>query len=105
MARARTELLVIGIGSYAVGINPKTGEEAWRTKLKASGYVTLLRDGDRVYAGAGGELFCLDSRTGELLWQNKLKGLGLGVIGFSGSGVEAAIAAQRQQQAAAAAAV
>ena len=104
MARARTENLVIGIGSFAVGIDPKTGDELWRTKLKSSSFVTIMRDGDTVYAGAGGELFCLHARTGELLWHNKLKGLGLGVIGFPGASVEAQLAASRQQQAGAAAA-
>ncbi|HYW51710.1 MAG TPA: PQQ-binding-like beta-propeller repeat protein [Gemmatimonadaceae bacterium] len=103
MPRARTEVLVIGVGSHVVGIDAKTGFELWRTKLKNSSYVTVSRTGDRVHAGAGGELFCLDARTGELLWHNKLKGLGLGIVAFAND-FASVLAAQQAAAAAATAA-
>lgn len=104
MARAKSQLLVIGVGSHVVGLNADTGDELWRTKLKSSSFVTVLHEGNRVMAGAGGEVFCLDTRSGEILWHNKLKGLGLGTVAFSGTTdtvLQAAIAAQRAAVAAA----
>ena len=99
MPRTTTEHLIIGIGSNAVAIDRKTGAEIWRTEVKGSPYVTVMRDGAQVFVGAGGELFCLDARTGAVRWQNKLKGLGLGIISFDTS-IEAlmsgAIEAQRE---------
>ena len=85
MARIRSQPLFIGVGGHAVAINTGTGEEIWRTKLKASSFVTVHYADGRVYAGARGEIFCLDARTGALLWHNALKGLGLGVVAFPGS--------------------
>ena len=105
MARARSELLIIGVGSHVVGIDSRTGDEMWRTKLKSSSFITVQHVGDRVFAGARGELFCLDARSGSLLWNNKLKGLGVGMVTF-GAGSDSAMAAmvQAQQTAAIAAA-
>ena len=95
--------LIIGIGGHAVAIDPATGKELWRTRLKSSHFVTVKEEPSCVYAGAGGELFCLDRATGEILWRNRLKGLGLGVIGFSGdSDVVLAAAAAAARTAAAA---
>lgn len=54
--------------------------------------MTIYRDGDRLYAGASGELFCIDRTSGAIIWHNKLKGLGLGFVAFAGSG-DAAMAA------------
>jgi outer membrane protein assembly factor BamB len=86
--------LVIGVGGHAVSVDPSTGTERWRTKLKGTGFVTLTQADDKVFAGANGELFCLDEATGRILWHNKLKGLGFGVVAFSGSGELVAAAAE-----------
>ncbi len=105
MPKLKSELLVIGVGGHAVAIDPETGTELWRTKLKASSFITVFPAGPRVFAGAGGELFCLDAASGNVLWRNKLKGLGLGVVAFSASTdavVSAAVQAQRAAAAAAA---
>jgi outer membrane protein assembly factor BamB len=97
-------LLIIGIGGHAVAVDPSTGSEIWRTKLKGSDFVTVSPAGQQVFAGAGGELFCLDVGTGRILWHNKLKGLGTGVVTFSASDDAAAVAALVTQRRAAAAA-
>ena len=76
--------LIIGIGGHAVALDPATGTELWRTKLKASQLVTVKQLSGKVYAGAGGELFCLDQSTGNILWRNPLKGLGLNILAFAG---------------------
>ncbi len=86
MSRARKQdVLFIGVGCHVVAIHTNSGEELWRTRLKTATFVTVQVDGDRVYGGAGGELFCLEAASGQLLWQNKLKGLGLGLVAFPGT--------------------
>jgi outer membrane protein assembly factor BamB len=105
MSKLKIDLLVIGVGGHAVAIDPETGTELWRTKLKTSSFITVFHAGPNVFAGAGGELFCLDATSGDILWHNKLKGLGLGVVAFSASTdtvVSAAVQAQRAAATAAA---
>lgn len=98
-------LLIMGIGSHAVAVDPATGTEIWRTKLKSSSFVTVQEIGDRVFCGAAGELFCLDRATGHKLWHNKLKGLGTGLVAFGAGDTAAAAGAIAAQQAAAAATI
>ena len=101
----KERVLFIGIGSHVVAIRPSDGQEIWRTKLKMTSFVTVQADGDTVYAGAGGELFCLDGASGVIRWRNKLKGLGSGLVAFSGASTVEAAAAMAAAQAAATAAV
>lgn len=101
MTRPDTGVLVLGIGGHAVALDPQAGTELWRTKLKASSFVTVHVVGALVFAGAGGEVFCLDARSGDILWRNKLEGLGYGLVAFSGTG-DAATAAAEQAEALAA---
>ena len=105
MARIKDRLF-IGVGGHVVAIDPGSGTEVWRTKLKSASFVTVSLSSDRILAGAGGELFCLDPSSGTVLWHNKLKGLGLGIVAFAESGelvAEAAARAQRQSSQAASA--
>ncbi len=99
MVRSK-DSLIIGVGGHAVAIDPATGAERWRTKLKGADIVTVWLADARIYAGAGGVLFCLDQATGHILWQNKLKGLGLGVIAFGASDAILAAAAVQAARAA-----
>jgi outer membrane protein assembly factor BamB len=101
MARAGSSL-VIGVGGHVVKIDPATGSEIWRTKVKGTSFVTISQAAGRVFAGANGELFCLDEASGRVLWHNKLKGLGLGVVAFPGSSELVAAAAEAAARAAAA---
>ncbi len=98
------EILVVGIGGHAVGIDPATGAELWRTKLKGSDFVTVCDAGQHVFAGAAGVLFCLETATGAILWNNQLKGLGRGLITFMASDDAAGAAALESRRRAAAAA-
>lgn len=84
---AEKERLYIGIGDSVLALDPATGEELWRTKLrKMSSFVTVSFIHGRVFASAAGEVFCLHPVTGEVLWHNPLKGLGLGYVTFAGQG-------------------
>ena len=101
-----SEALIVGVGGHAVAIDPATGSELWRTKLKSTQFVTVLPTRSQVFAGAGGELFCLDKASGQLLWRNKLPRLGTGLVAL-GSAIDPAAAAMvaAAQAAAAGAAV
>ena len=76
METSASDVLVIGVGGHVVAVHPVTGAELWRTKLKASSFVTVHQAGGHIFAGANGELFCLCPTSGSILWHNKLKGLG-----------------------------
>lgn len=101
MSRRRGDTLYIGIGGHVVAIAALSGEELWRQKLKRSSYVTISVQPDAVYAGASGEIFCLDPTTGTIRWQNRLPGLGMGLVTFADA--SAAVAASDAEAAAAAA--
>jgi outer membrane protein assembly factor BamB len=97
MPRNKINPIFIAIGGNAVSLDPRTGDEIWRAKLKSSGsYATISMSDGRLLVGISGEVFCLNPATGDVLWHNKLKGLGMGVVAFPGSDVAqqaAAIAA------------
>lgn len=75
--------VVIGIRSHVVSLDPTTGNELWRRKLKSGQFVTIYPRNDRVYAGVAGELFSLDRTDGKILWHNKLPRLGYGLVSFA----------------------
>jgi outer membrane protein assembly factor BamB len=96
METNRVAPLFIGIGGHVVAIDPRDGSEIWRTKLASlSPYVTIYRTGSQLYAATGGELWRIDPASGEILWENKLKGLGVGMICFPGSDIDAAAQAEQ----------
>jgi outer membrane protein assembly factor BamB len=70
--------------------------------LKSSSFITIHESGNRVFAGANGEIYCLDRMTGSILWHDKLKGLGLGIVAFSGDSDVVAAAAEAAARAEAA---
>lgn len=84
---AEKERLYVGIGDSVLALDPATGEEIWRTKLKKmSTFVSVALISGRVFAAVAGEVFCLHPVTGEVLWHNQMKGLGLGYVTFAGEG-------------------
>lgn len=74
-----SELLFVGIKGHVVALEAYDGTERWRTKLVGNDFVSVASDGDRLYAAARGEVFCLDRTTGTVLWRNGMKGLGWGL--------------------------
>ena len=101
-----------GTNRFVMALDPRTGEELWRTKLPKGGMgspVTMLIKGQHLYVGHYGHVFCLDKRNGSLVWQNGLPKTGFhavllvmeGAEGSGGSAV-AAVDLQKRQQAAAA---
>ncbi len=94
--------LLIGIGGTVVALDPATGRELWRRKLKGGDTVTLREEGPYIFAGSRGHLFCLEAANGAILWHNELKGLGYGLVTFPGDDPAAAQHLIEQQSAAAA---
>ncbi len=73
------EHLYIGIKGYVVCLCKQSGKEIWRTKIKSMANITNVSlDESKLYAYAGGYLFCLDADSGEIKWENGLDGLGHG---------------------------
>jgi outer membrane protein assembly factor BamB len=83
MPRDRQILVFVGIKSSVVAIDERTGTEVWRAKLRSSDYVTVLWDGEALFAANAGEMWRLDPEHGNILWHNELKGMGRGVVSLA----------------------
>jgi outer membrane protein assembly factor BamB len=106
--------LFIGTNKYIAAICPATGRELWRTRLTSSGgyVVSLMYSDGRLFAGHGGNVFCLDPENGAILWNNPLPRMGFhpvmlareGVLSDQDALIATELAAQAQADAGAAAA-
>jgi PQQ-like domain len=100
------ELLFVGIKDVVVALRHVDGAEVWRTKLKGGDFVTVLWDGEGLFAANHGEVFRLDPVSGTILWRNPLKGLRTGVVSLASHRAKAqatpyeTIAEQKRRQAA-----
>jgi len=76
-----SDILLLGMKKRVTAVDKATGRIVWETKLKGGQgeFVTLLCEGARIFAAAGGHLRCLDFRTGNILWTNDLPGYGFGL--------------------------
>ena len=83
------DLLYIGAGNQVAAVDPHDGHVVWQTALREAffkaghDFVSLLVDGDVVYAHAYGHLYALDARTGTKRWENALKGFGPGIASLA----------------------
>jgi outer membrane protein assembly factor BamB len=59
----KPDLVFLGIRGSVIAMDRTSGARVWETKLKSGAFVSLLVDGDLVFAGANGEIFCLDAAT------------------------------------------
>ncbi len=95
MSSQNIQPLIIGTNGHVASINLETGEENWRTFLKAGGLfsstthsdVAVLSHHGLVLAGCCGHLFCLSKDNGEILWHNNLSGLGNNDVSLALEGV------------------
>ena len=108
MPRDPVKVLFVGIRNMIVALRQDDGTELWRTRLKGSDFVSVLHDGEVLFAANSGEVFRLNPESGAILWRNTLKGLGTGFVSLATPRASAAgiadMAALRGRQAAAAAA-
>jgi len=87
------DMLIIGCNGFVSAILANTGEELWRTKLRdgmlggSRGFdVSVLIDGEQVFAGCYGRIYSLNASTGEILWSNELKGMGFNEVALARQG-------------------
>ncbi|MEO8405840.1 MAG: PQQ-binding-like beta-propeller repeat protein [Chitinophagaceae bacterium] len=88
-----TDNLIIGCNGYVSAIDPKTGEEVWRTKLRdgllggSRGMdVSVLLEGNQVFVGCHGRIYSIDALTGSIMWSNELKGMGYNEVALARQG-------------------
>ena len=78
------EMVFVGFNGKAAALDRGSGEILWEWKAtKGTGYVSLLLDGDSLFAAVSGYTYCLDPRTGQQLWFNPMKGFGFGVTSIA----------------------
>ena len=77
------ELIYLGIKERVIGFLKESGAKVWETPLKGSDFGNVFCDGDKLFAHAGGELWCLDALNGTILWHDGLTGLGYGYVTFA----------------------
>ena len=87
------DILIIGCNGFVSAIGTSTGEEIWRTKLREGilggsrgSDVSVLIDGDQVFAGCRGRIYALRASSGEILWSNELKGMGFNEVALARQG-------------------
>lgn len=105
-----SDILFAGFNRRVAAMDKHTGTIIWSwVAPKGQGFVSLVVEGDRVFAGVHGHIYCLDAVTGEQLWHNPTEGFGYGVTclatvdAHSNHGLLAEAHAQAQRQQAAAA--
>jgi len=103
--------IFLGIKGAVIALDQRTGDELWRAELKSSDFVTVLWDGEVLFAATSGEVWRLDPEDGGEIWRNGLKGLGRGLVSLASNrpgsqtgNMELAAEKQRRDAAAAAAA-
>jgi len=86
-------LLIIGCNGYVSAILANNGEELWRTKLRdgilggsRGSDVSVLIDGEQIFAGCHGRIYALNASDGAILWQNELKGMGFNEVAMARQG-------------------
>ena len=107
------DIILIGVKNRVMALSKRDGHVLWSTALPAGmgNFVTVLADGQRIYAHTHGQLHCLDFATGRLLWSNELAGCGYGFASLAlpngavapDPAVVAALTAEQQAATAAAA--
>ena len=85
MPRDPQVFVFVGIKHSVIALDERSGTAVWRTELKSSDYVSVLWDGEALFAANSGEVWRLDPAHGEVLWHNELKGLGRGLVSLASS--------------------
>ncbi len=73
------DLLFVSFAGKVFALHRGSGEVVWKWKApNGTGLVTLLPDGDRLFASCQGYTWALDPCEGTPLWFQELKGEGMG---------------------------
>jgi outer membrane protein assembly factor BamB len=86
-------IVIIGCNGFVSAILANNGEELWRTKLREGFFsgsrgcdVSVLIDGDLIFAGCYGRIYALNAVDGTILWANELKGMGFNEVALARQG-------------------
>ena len=86
-------MLIIGCNGYVSAILVSNGDEIWRTKLRDGFFggsrgcdVSVLIDGNQVFAGCYGRIYALNASDGQILWSNNLDGMGFNEVALARQG-------------------
>ena len=78
-----SDLLFVGFNGRVIALDRADGSVVWKWKPSqkgmGNGMVTLLPDGDRLFATIMGYTWALDPVDGRELWYQPLKGEGSGI--------------------------
>jgi len=79
-AMTTDDLLFVSFRGKVIALHREDGTVIWKWKAPkgGGGLVTLLPDGDRLYASCQGYTWALDPCNGAELWFQPLKGEGVG---------------------------
>jgi outer membrane protein assembly factor BamB len=80
------DILLLGLKGKVAAIAKRTGQPIWETEVTGGigdRFVTVLSDGQYVFAYTAGHLHCLDLRNGQVLWTNGLRGYGYGIASLA----------------------
>jgi len=87
------DILIIGSNGYVSAIRTSDGSELWRTKLREGFFggsggcdVSVLIEGDKIFAGCAGRIYALRTSDGKILWNNDLKGMGYNQVALAKEG-------------------
>lgn len=107
MAREQ-KLLYAGTNCFVAALDPRTGDEVWRTQLphgaRMGTPVSIIVKGPFLYVGHYGHAYALDKRTGEVMWENGLPRMGYHAVLLAMEGADAqtsqyaTVAAERHRQ-------
>jgi len=95
-------ILLLGLKNSVSAVSKVDGSILWKTELRGGmvdDFVTVLSDGQRVFAHTKGKLHCLDLANGQILWSNGLTGYGYGIASLCFPGGDTApdtVAAQHR---------
>ena len=76
------DIILLGLKQRVTAISRTDGQQIWSTELSdrmGSGFVTLICDGELIFAYSAGHLHCLELATGRMRWTNELPGYGYGL--------------------------
>lgn len=80
------DILLLGLKARVTAISRTTGKQIWSTALPGGmghDFVTILNDGERIFAHSKGQLHALDLASGQILWSNELSGYGYGLASLA----------------------
>ncbi len=87
-----SDVIVLG-GAFKVAcLNKADGKELWETTLVTGffnvgeTYVSLVIEGNLIFAHTKNEVFCLALETGNVLWNTKLPNLGRAIVSIAIAG-------------------